>query len=787
MTLGHVRLFLIDLGGLQVDSLGCRPAAIKGPPVSAPQTFTASTSDGLLLAVKNDDVSDPPSKLDSLPAGLAAVVGTIWLVVGTGEMSGKIAAGSVVLLATVYLVGRLLRSPGNGCRAATRLAELNRDLESKLRQTTEEHRSLDHFFEMLMANVPANIYFKDRESRFLRVNQSMAHWVHRGHPKDLVGITDHDLFGKEHADAARADERKIVESGDAITGLVERENFPDGKVGWVLTNKMPFRDRDGNIIGTFGMSSDVSELVDAQHDLERERNMLRSLIDAFPDKIFAHDDQRRYLVVNKAMAKWVGAKSVDEMIGKTPNSYFPDIVVKVGGEEDKRVIETGETVMRREWDLELHPGDVRNMVTTKVPLRDAAGKIWGVVGMDRDITEQLRAQEQAIQAEHRMQEMIDNSPAVIALKDLDGRFLMVNRGFETVFSLDRKDVLGFTDEDVIPDRSAAKRFREHDKLVAERGLPLQMDEEHIVDDTTRTYMSVKFPLRDLNGEVKAIGTIATDISDRKAAEESLRLVNEDLVTANENLKRAQEQLIQAEKMESVGRLAAGVAHEVKNPLAMIGMGIELLARRIPEDDSKGHDTIERMKRGIDRAKKIVKGLVDYSSARQLAVEPKDLSEIIGDAVTLVEYPLRQAKVELVTELANDLPPISLDSTKMEQVLVNLMINAMHAMPDGGTLTVRSHASTLSGAHRDQGVRTATHLREGDRIVRIEVDDTGSGIDEANMSKLFDPFFTTKPTGTGTGLGLAVCRKIVELHNGMLELENLPKGGVRATITLKASL
>ncbi|RYD49592.1 MAG: PAS domain S-box protein, partial [Verrucomicrobiaceae bacterium] len=379
---------------------------------------------------------------------------------------------------------------------------------------------------------------------------------------------------------------------------------------------------------------------------------------------------------------------------------------------------------------------------------------------------------------------IDNSPAVIAMKDLDGRYLMVNRGFEDLFGLARKDVLGFTDHQLIADKAAADKFRKHDQLVAEQGEALQMDEELYVDNEPRTYVSVKFPLRDLTGKVQSIGSIATDITDRKAAERSMHLLNEDLVKANEDLKRAQEQLIQAEKMESIGRLAAGVAHEVKNPLAMIGMGIELLARRVPTEDAQGQETIERMKRGIDRAKKIVKGLVDYSSARQLSVEPKDISEVIGDSLALVEYPLRQAKVKLIKEIEPDLPPVSVDATKMEQVLVNLMINAMHAMPDGGTLTVRAFVRSLSGVRRDEGMRTASHLREGDHVVRIEVDDSGTGIDEAIMSKIFDPFFTTKATGQGTGLGLAVCRKIVELHNGILELENRPGGGVRASVTLK---
>ena len=715
--------------------------------------------------------------------------GTVWLMTGTADSSGRIIAGAAVLLAGGYLLARRegpVSSPGTGGDdLPSRLVEINRELENKLQEGRDSHRKLEHYFEMLMANVPANIYFKDTESRFLRVNQSMAAWVGKGHPEDLVGKTDHDLFGPEHADQARADEMSIVKTGISITGLVERETFPDGKIGWVLTNKMPFRDREGHIIGSFGMSSDVSELVETQHILEREKNMLRSLIDGFPDKIFARDLDRRYLVVNKAMAEWVGAKSPDDMIGKTPAAYFPEVVVRTGKEEDQHMMETGEPVLNREWHLEFRKGDLHYFVTTKVPLRDADGKMWGIVGMDRDVTEQRRAQEKAIQAEQRMQEMIDNSPAVISMKDLKGRYLMVNRGFEDLFGLDRKDVLGFTDHQLMADKGAAEKFRKHDQLVAERGEALQMDEELFVENEPRTYVAVKFPLRDLRGEVKAIGAISTDITDRKAAEQSMHRLNQDLITANEDLKRAQEQLIQAEKMESVGRLAAGVAHEVKNPLAMIGMGIELLARRIPAEDVPGVETIERMKRGIDRAKKIVKGLVDYSSARQLSMEPKDLTEVIDDSLALVEYPLRQAKVKLVKDLEPGLPNVNVDSTKMEQVLVNLMINAMHAMPDGGTLTVRVYSQLLSGVRRDEGLRTAGHLREGDRIVRVEVDDTGTGIDEANMSKLFDPFFTTKPTGTGTGLGLAVCRKIVELHNGILELENLPQGGVRASVTLKA--
>jgi PAS domain S-box-containing protein len=720
---------------------------------------------------------------------LAAVFfgGTVFLVAGEGSLLARVAAGCAVVLSAGWTLGRVSaarRAEEAPATVTERLVSLNAQLEEEIATTAHEHEQLEHYFEMLMANVPANLYFKDAESRFLRVNQSMATWFGRGHPQDLVGKTDHDVFTSEHADQALEDERKILSTGRSITGLVEKEIFPDGKKGWALTSKMPFRDRHGRIIGTFGMSSDITELVETQHALERERNMLRALIDGVPDKIFVRDLDRRYLVVNRAMMEWAGVSTPEQILGKTPEEYLPPSIVENGAKEDRRVFTEGITILNREWKMEVKDGDLRHLVTTKVPLRDADGKIWGLVGMHRDVTDQRRAREQLIQSEQRMQEMIDNSPAVIWLKDLSGKYQMVNLGFEKLVGLHRDEVLGKTDLDLFTDKDVAQSFRNHDMLVVERGESLQVDEEFTVDGEKHTYVSVRFPLRDLRGNIHAIGSISTDITDRKAAEESMRQLNEDLVSANEDLRRAHEQLIQAEKMESVGRLAAGVAHEVKNPLAMIGMGIELLARRVPADDVQAQETIERMKRGVDRAKKIVKGLVDYSSARQLSLEYRNVTEVIEDSIALVDYPLRKAGVQLTKEFQPDVPEVMVDSTKLEQVLVNLMINAMHAMGEGGKMHIYTQALVISGVRRDEGLRTAAHIREGDSVVRIILEDNGPGIDEGHLSKVFDPFFTTKPTGVGTGLGLAVCRKIIDLHRGSLDLENRPEGGLRVTITLK---
>ena len=197
---------------------------------------------------------------------------------------------------------------------------------------------------------------------------------------------------------------------------------------------------------------------------------------------------------------------------------------------------------------------------------------------------------------------------------------------------------------------------------------MQMDLQIRVPEGLRTYVSSKFPMRDAGGKIYAVGGISIDITERKEAEEAIQKVNSELLEANENLTRAHEQLMMAEKMESVGRLAAGVAHEVKNPLAMIGMGLELLSRRLPEGDQKAADTVERMKRGIDRAKTIVKGLVDFSSDRSLAIKPLDAREVIRASHDLVDYELKKARVEVEFSFGEDLPHFLVDPVRIEQVL-----------------------------------------------------------------------------------------------------------------------
>ena len=276
----------------------------------------------------------------------------------------------------------------------------------------------------------------------------------------------------------------------------------------------------------------------------------------------------------------------------------------------------------------------------------------------------------------------------------------------------------------------------------------------------------------------------------KEAEEKLKAANAELSQTLSNLQEASEQLrsiqlqlIEAEKMKSIGRLAAGVAHEVKNPLAIINMGVDYIAR-LEIGDATLKEILMEMRAAVRRADNVIRGLLDFSAPRQLEVADESLTDIILHALTLVRGEMSGKEYKLATDFQAGLPMLRLDRMKVEQVFVNLITNAIHAMPEGGALAVRVYAKQLTGMGQNLAGSATEAFHVGDQVVVAEIDDTGSGIPEAKLGKIFDPFFTTKPTGKGTGLGLTVTRSIIDLHGGTIEITNRPEGGARATVMFK---
>ena len=378
-----------------------------------------------------------------------------------------------------------------------------------------------------------------------------------------------------------------------------------------------------------------------------------------------------------------------------------------------------------------------------------------------------------------VESVLDNLPVAVFAKDAtnDFRFILWNKKQEEVTTIRAEKAVGKNDYDLFSQESA-DYFRSVDKAVIKRGSLMKVPEEIIETKNGREVhlRTVKIPVHDEEtGRLLVVG-ISEDITEQVKSREQLERLNRHLVQANQELQYTQMQLIQAEKLESIGRLAAGVAHEVKNPLALLLLGVDYLSQGIAPDDPNLEKILQQMRGAVERADRIVRGLVDFSSQRSLSREPTQLSRVVDEVLLLVKHELTRSNTKVNVRMEKDLPHVFLDMSKFEQVLINLIINAVHAMDgvESKLIKIRARSESLEEVVKNQGARKREVFRSGDRVVILEIIDNGHGIAPADVNRLFDPFFTTKATGVGTGLGLSVARRIVELHGGELTLENRSK-------------
>ncbi len=240
-------------------------------------------------------------------------------------------------------------------------------------------------------------------------------------------------------------------------------------------------------------------------------------------------------------------------------------------------------------------------------------------------------------------------------------------------------------------------------------------------------------------------------------------------TALEEKERTQKQLIQAEKLAALGIVAAGIAHEVKNPLAIIIQGVEYLKSTV-ESDKTLLDVTERIKRSALRADNIIKGLLSFTRQTPIQAEDVEITPIIEETLSLVEYQTKFKHIRIVRQYAPDLPKVTVDGNQIKQVFVNLLLNSFEAMQNGGTVTISTEAI------RDE---------KDKRYLQISIADTGCGIPEGELEKIFDPFYTTKNTPVNAGLGLSVTKGIIDKHHGKIRIESEVDRGTRVIIGLPA--
>ncbi len=549
----------------------------------------------------------------------------------------------------------------------------------------------------------------------------------------------------------------------------------------------------------------TQQLAEAYHDLEGEirvrrhaekalrqnQEQLQAILNNTTSVVYLKDRQGRYLLVNERY-KWLFGVADEGVIGHTDHDIFPSSVADMVRTNDLKVL-IAEKPLEME-EVVPYKGEPRTYLSIKFPLRDDKGIAYAVCGISTDITERKRMEE-ALEASQQRYDLI-----ITGIKDgIWDWNLMTN---EVYFSPNWKSMLGYGENEIRNSFSAWQELLHPDD--AERSaLTLKSflagnrelyELEHRLrhrDGTYRWILARGVALRDGSGRPVRLAGSHIDLTERKHAEDQLRQANvalgerereltralADLERTHEKLQSTQLQLIQAEKLDSIGKLAAGVAHEVKNPLQTMLMGITYLESQLTSASEDVKLTCVDMREAISRADAIIRGLLQLSGTPEINMVLGDLNVVLEKVLSLVNYSCNAARVTVERRMDQNLPLVWLDQGKMEQVFINLLTNAIHAMHQGGTIYLTTTAEP-SGERLTKG--------ETPRRVIVEIRDTGHGISAENLSRLFTPFFTTKEKGLGTGLGLSVTRSIVELHGGHIELDNAPGGGAVVTVTLQAA-
>ena len=496
-------------------------------------------------------------------------------------------------------------------------------------------------------------------------------------------------------------------------------------------------------------------------------------------------------VLAKDGTRLYNSPSYKQVLGDSQNLQGTDSLAEIHPEDFPRVKRIfAETVatgigQRAEFRFLRKDGTVRHVESIGNVVKDENGQTSKVVVVSRDITERKQAEEALRVVSNRL--MLATRAANVGIFDWDivHDHLVWDDAMYQIYGVAPDHFAGAYEaweSGLHPDdRQAATA----ELQMALRG-DKDFDTEFRViwpDQSVHHIKADAIVLRNNSGQPVQMLGMNRDITGRKVAEETLRHTLAELKKSHEQLQTTQMQLIQAAKMESVGTLAAGVAHEVKNPLQTIQMGIDFLDRNTPRVDQNVPMVLAEMLNAVRRADKIVRGLLDYSTAHELEQRPQDINTVLERSLELVRFELVRGQIEVQKNLDPALPLVAYDRNKMEQVFINLFMNAVHAMNPGGILSL--HTAVRRWPKVGSPPEDTTYFQHGDEIVLIEIEDTGSGIPEDLLERVFDPFVTTKPTGVGTGLGLAVTRNIISLHGGNIAIANRPEGGARVTIWLKA--
>jgi two-component system sensor histidine kinase/response regulator len=522
--------------------------------------------------------------------------------------------------------------------------------------------------------------------------------------------------------------------------------WPDGSIRWLRESVRVNRLADGATLQLDGVLTDFTERRQAEQRLHEERRLLRTLMENLPEVIYLKDAKGRYLIDNAAHRQVLGAASEEEVRGKTVFDFFPAEQAQIYADDDLQVLAAGKAVQNR---LEVIPngaGQPRQYDFTKVPLAEDNGRLRGLIGIGRDVTEQLEAERSRARERNLLRTLMDHLPDHIFVKDIHSRFLLANAATLRSLGVSSQDeVYGKTDFDFLP-HDQARRFLEDEQRVLESGTAMIDREEQLTDATgqTRWLLTTKAPLRGADGELIGIVGISHDITQRKQMEEQLRRA----VDAAESANRAK------------GEFLARMSHEIRTPMNAI-LGMTQLALE-SDLDADQRECLQLVLASGESLLTVINDILDLSriEAGKLTLDPAPfvLRDSLADTIRGLGVKAQQKGLELICHVEPDVPDLLIgDLGRLRQVLINLAGNAIKFTHHGEVvLTVRKLPRSADVPE------TAVELE-------FEVRDTGIGIPADKLPSIFEPFEQVDGSTTrryeGTGLGLAISSQLVQLMGG----------------------
>ena len=622
--------------------------------------------------------------------------------------------------------------------------------EIRFQQLVVQHAQEGDLLHTLMDHTPDHIYFKDRESRFIRINRSLADQFGLGNPMDAVRKTDFDFFTREHAQQAYQDEQDVIKTGKPIEGKQEKETWPDEQDTWVSTTKVPIRDREGRIIGTCGISRDITEYYRAQQALRDSEANWRSLVESVPDIISTIDLDYRLEFINR-LPPALGLKPQD-IVGQSVFDFLPEEHHGRLKEACEKVIETGEVAAY----------EVQGLISgywyasCLGPIQQD-GELIGFVMASTNITDRKQAEIELQHSEERFRRAVLNAPLPIMIHAEDGEVLQISRAWTELTGYTLEDIPTITGWLASTNTQASYGIQAHlEQLYGSTGRVVEGEYEVFTKSGKKQIWEFSSSLLGALPDKRQLGiSMALNVTER--------------IKTQKVMQRAMETAEQASRAKS--DFLANMSHELRTPLnAIIGFAEILRDELVGSVNAEQKECINDIYISGQHLLEMINDILDLSKIEAgkmvLQLEEFSIVEAVEEVNAIITALAVKKNLDITLTYNRDYM-IEADRVKFKQVFYNLLSNAVKFTPEGGKVVTQLEV-------------TATELR-------AEVIDTGIGIAEADQAKLFAPFTQIDTSKSrrygGTGLGLALTRRLIMLHGGEISVKSQEGKGSNFTLRL----